>query len=194
MLFKSKQKYLIIGLGNPGPKYEKTRHNAGFICADKLIEYYKASPINVRANAEAFKAVFPEREIYIIKPLTFMNLSGSAVRDVMSFFKITPENIIVIYDDVSLDVGKIRIRPKGSDGGHNGIWDIIKNLNTEQFLRIKIGVGKKPNPEYDLKDWVLGKFDDDGYKQIIEAASKTGDICDLLIDGKLDKARNMYNG
>ena len=194
MLFSSKPKYLIAGLGNPGPKYENTRHNAGFICADSLINYYKATSVNTKACAEAYKAVMPDREIYIIKPLTYMNLSGEAIRDVMHFYKIPLENLIVIYDDVSLDAGKIRIRPKGSDGGHNGIWDIIKNLNTEQFLRIKIGVGKKPNPEYDLKDWVLGKFSSDDLKHVTDAASKTGDICDLLMDGQLDKARNIYNG
>ncbi|MBQ8606288.1 MAG: aminoacyl-tRNA hydrolase [Clostridia bacterium] len=194
MLFNSKPKYLIAGLGNPGLQYEKTRHNAGFICADKLIDYYKASEIRVKANAFAYKAALPDREVYIIKPQTFMNLSGEAVRDVMHFFKIPINNIIIIYDDVSLDAGKIRIRPKGSDGGHNGIWDIIKNLNSEQFLRIKIGVGKKPHPEYDLKDWVLGKFSDEEYKRILEAADKTGAICDLLMAGELDKARNKYNG
>ncbi len=194
MIFKSKPKYLIVGLGNPGAKYEKTRHNAGFICADRLIDYYNASAVKVKANAFAYKSADFEKEIYIIKPQTFMNLSGEAVRDVMSFFKIPKENIIVIYDDVSLVPGKIRIRPKGSDGGHNGIWDIIKNLGTEQFLRIKIGVGKKPTPEYDLKDWVLGKFPDSDYKEIVSAADKTGAICDLLMAGELDKARNMYNG
>ena len=175
MFLNSKPKYLIAGLGNPGSKYERTRHNAGFICADSLVNYYSASAVNVKANAQAFRSVQSDKEIYIIKPQTFMNLSGEAVRDVMKFFK-------------------IRIRPKGSDGGHNGIWDIIKNLNSEQFLRIKIGVGKKPNPEYDLKDWVLGKFSDEELKSVFDAAEKTGDICDLLMDGMLDKARNMYNG
>lgn len=194
MFFNSKEKYLIVGLGNPGSKYERTRHNAGFICADELIEYYRASEVRVKANALVYKAVFPDREIYIAKPQTFMNLSGTAVSEIMRFYKIPLDNIIIIYDDVSLDSGKIRIRPKGSDGGHNGIWDIIKNLNSEQFLRIKIGVGKKPNPEYDLKDWVLGKFPEEDYKSVLAASKKCGAICDLLISGELDKARNMYNG
>ena len=123
-----------------------------------------------------------------------MNLSGGAIGAVMNFYKIPIDNIIVIYDDVSLHCGKIRIRPKGSDGGHNGIWDIIKTLNSEQFMRIKIGVGKKPTPEYDLKDWVLAKFSKSDLELIKTAASKTGDICDLLMNGELDKARNMYNG
>lgn len=194
MLFKNKKRYLIAGLGNPGPKYENTRHNAGFISADELVDYYNASEIKVKANAVVYKAVCGEREIYIVKPQTFMNLSGTAISAVMNYYKIPIENIIIIYDDVSLDVGKIRIRPKGSDGGHNGIWDIIKNLNSENFLRIKIGVGKKPNPEYDLKDWVLGKFTKEDLEKIYTAAKKTGDICNLLMDGELDKARNMYNG
>ncbi len=194
MFFKNKKRYLIAGLGNPGSKYEKTRHNAGYICADSAIEFYGAKSINSKANAEVYKAENGEFEIYIVKPLTFMNLSGGAVCAVMNYYKIPIENIIVIYDDVSLDVGKIRIRPKGSDGGHNGVWDIIKTLNSEQFLRIKIGVGKKPCAEYDLKDWVLGKFTNDELEKINFAAKKTGDICNLLMCGELDKARNMYNG
>ncbi len=194
MLFKGKEKYLIAGLGNPGREYEKTRHNAGFICADSLIDHYKAGEVRCKANALLYKAQTERGELYIAKPQTFMNLSGTAISEIMRFYKIPIENIIIIYDDVSLDVGKIRIRPKGSDGGHNGIWDIIKNLNSEQFLRIKIGVGKKPHPDYDLKDWVLGKFSDDDIKLIDAAAKKTGDICELLFDGQLDKARNKYNG
>lgn len=194
MLFKSKNAYLLAGLGNPGTKYEKTRHNAGFICADKLIGYYGADEIRTRANALLYKARSAGADIYIIKPQTFMNLSGSAIAEVMRFYKIPLENLIVVYDDVSLDAGRIRIRPKGSDGGHNGIYDIIKNLGSEQFLRIKIGVGKKPHPDYDLKDWVLGSFSDEDHKLILQAADKTGKICDLLMSGELDKARNMYNG
>lgn len=112
----------------------------------------------------------------------------------MHYYRIPLENLIVIYDDVSLDAGKIRIRPKGSDGGHNGIWDIIKNVNSEEFLRIKIGVGKKPHPEYDLKDWVLGQPSAEDMNKIIKAAQKTGDICKMLMDGQLDSARNKYNG
>lgn len=194
MLFKTKERYLIAGLGNPGSQYENTRHNAGFICADELVRFYSATPTRTKANAELFKANANGAEIYIIKPLTYMNLSGGAIAEVMRFFKIPVTNFIVIYDDVSLDAGKIRIRPKGSDGGHNGVYDIIKHLNSEQFLRIKIGVGKKPHPEYDLKDWVLSKFTADELKSVETAAKKTGDICNLLFAGQLDKARNMYNG
>lgn len=194
MLFGTKKRYLIAGLGNPGDKYENTRHNAGFICADNLIEYFGAQPLSSKGNALIWRAKDREREVYIIKPQTFMNLSGSAVSSVMHYYRIPLENLIVIYDDVSLDAGKIRIRPKGSDGGHNGIWDIIKNVNSEEFLRIKIGVGKKPHPEYDLKDWVLGKPSSEDLNRINEAAQKTGDICKMLMDGQLDSARNKYNG
>lgn len=194
MFLKSKDRYLIAGLGNPGSTYERTRHNAGFICADECIDYYGARETSCKANALLYKGEKNGREVFIVKPQTFMNLSGTAIADVMRFYKIPTENIIVIYDDVSLDVGKIRIRPKGSDGGHNGVWDIIKNLNSEQFLRIKIGVGKKPHPEYDLKDWVLGKFTDDDLKAVGTAAKKCGDICEMLFDGELDRARNKYNG
>ncbi len=194
MLFSNKKRYLIAGLGNPGSKYENTRHNAGFICADQIIDDLSALPVRTKANALVYKALTSDREIYIVKPQTFMNLSGTAIADVMNYYKIPKENIIIIYDDVSLDVGKIRIRPKGSDGGHNGICDIILHLNTETFLRIKIGVGKKPHPEYDLKDWVLGKFTADDLEKIKTAASKMNDVCTLLFDGELEKARNMYNG
>lgn len=194
MLFKSKPRFLIAGLGNPGAKYEKTRHNAGFICADSLIEYYNASLVKTKANALVYKTKSSEREIYIVKPQTFMNLSGSAVADVMRFYKIPISNIIIIYDDVSLDYGKIRIRPKGSDGGQRGMRDIIEMIGTDDIMRIKIGVGKKPAPEYDIKDWVLSKFDDDSLEKVHSAAKKTGHICDLLMSGELDKARNMYNG
>ena len=194
MLFSSKPKYLIAGLGNPGITYENTRHNAGFICADSLVDYYDASPVKTKANALVYKAVKSEFEMYIIKPQTYMNLSGEAVRDVMQFYKIPKENIIVIFDDTSLDAGKIRIRPKGSDGGQRGMRSIIEQLGFSDIMRIKIGVGKKPNPEYDMKDWVLSKLDKDSLEKVQTAAKKTGDICNLLVKGELDKARNMYNG
>lgn len=194
MLFGTKKRYLVAGLGNPGDKYENTRHNAGFICADSLIEHFGAQPLSSKGNALIWRAKDGEREVYIIKPQTFMNLSGTAVSSVMHYYRIPLKNLIVIYDDVSLDAGKIRIRPKGSDGGHNGIWDIIKNVNSEEFLRIKIGVGKKPHPEYDLKDWVLGKPSPEDLNKINEAAQKTADICKMLMDGQLDSARNKYNG
>ncbi len=194
MLFKTKKRYLIAGLGNPGAKYENTRHNTGFICADRLIKSLGASECRPRGNALIWKGVYGENEVFVIKPQTFMNLSGGAVSAVMHYYKIPLENIIVIFDDVSLDVGRIRIRPKGSDGGHNGIWDIICAVGSEDFMRIKIGVGKKPHPDYDLKEWVLGKFSKDELDLISVAAEKTCDICRMLIDGKLDEARNKYNG
>lgn len=194
MFFNSKERWLIAGLGNPGAKYENTRHNAGFICADKLIEVFSASEQRPRGNALVYRGGYGSREVYIIKPQTFMNLSGEAVSAVMRYYRIPIERLIVIFDDVSLDPGRTRIRPKGSDGGHNGVWDIIKNLDSEDFMRIKIGVGKKPHPDYDLKDWVLGKLSPDDFKAVSEAADKTGDICKMLMDGKLDEARNKYNG
>jgi PTH1 family peptidyl-tRNA hydrolase len=185
---------LIAGLGNPTLRYKKTRHNIGFDTIDRVADTYGIRISRKECKALTGSGMIAGQKVLLVKPQTYMNLSGTATAEIMRFYKIPITNIIVIYDDVSLDVGKIRIRPKGSDGGHNGIWDIIKNLNSEQFLRIKIGVGKKPHPEYDLKDWVLGKFTDDDLKQIDAAAKKTGDICNLLFDGQLDKARNMYNG
>lgn len=194
MLFRNKKRYLIAGLGNPGTKYENTRHNAGFICADRLIGYFGAQQLKSRGGALIWRGQDGDREVYIIKPQTFMNLSGFAVSTVMHYYRIPIENLIVVYDDVSLDAGRIRIRPKGSDGGHNGIWDIIKNLNSHDFMRVKIGVGKKPRPDYDLKDWVLGRLSEQDMQLITAAADKTGDICRMLMDGELERAQNKYNG
>ena len=161
MLFKKRAsgfEYLVVGLGNPGMQYEKTRHNAGFMAADLLAEKYDCT-----LSRNKFDAIYGDTEIgghrvIIAKPQTYMNLSGKAVVAISQFYKIPLSNIIVMFDDISLDVGKIRIRRKGSAGGHNGIKDIIELTGTDEFMRIKIGVGEKPNPEYDLKDWVLGKI------------------------------------
>ena len=145
--------FLIVGLGNPGTQYEYTRHNAGFLTLDALAE--KAG---IRVSSLKFKALYGTgllagEKVVLLKPQTFMNASGEAVRDAAAFYKIPPQRIIVIYDDISLDVGRLRIRRKGSDGGHNGIKSILYLLESDQFPRVKMGVGKKPHPEMDLADW-----------------------------------------
>ena len=161
--------FLIVGLGNPGPKYEFTRHNAGFLCMDLL-----AQQLGVKIDRIKFKSVVADVAIegsrcILMKPQTFMNNSGEAVRDAANFYKIPPEHIIILFDDISLPPGKLRIRRKGSDGGHNGIKSILYLLGSDQFPRIKLGVGAKPRPDYDLADWVLSTFQKDELSRMKEA-------------------------
>ena len=185
--------YMIVGLGNPGKQYETTRHNAGFICLDLLSEKY-----NIKVNKLKFKSLMGDGRIngkrcLFLKPQTFMNLSGEAVRDAAEFYKIPPENIIVICDDISLEPGKMRIRRKGSDGGQRGMRNIIYHLKSDIFPRIKVGVGAKPNPEYDLADWVISHFTKDEAKLIKEVADKVIGAVEYMVDGKIDKAMSDYN-
>ena len=185
--------YMIVGLGNPGKQYETTRHNAGFICLDLLSEKY-----NIKVNKLKFKSLMGDGRIngkrcLFLKPQTFMNLSGEAVRDAAEFYKIPPENIIVICDDISLEPGKMRIRRKGSDGGQRGMRNIIYHLKSDNFPRIKVGVGAKPNPEYDLADWVISHFTKDEAKLIKEVSDKVIGAVEYMVDGKIDKAMSDYN-
>lgn len=185
--------FLIVGLGNPGSKYEFTRHNAGFMCVDMF-----ALDNSIKINKLKFKSLIApctinQKKCLIMKPQTFMNNSGEAVRDCADFYKIKPENIIVIFDDVSLDVGNIRIRRKGSAGGHNGIKSIIYHLNSDNFPRIKIGVGKKPHPDWDLADWVLKSFSKEDLIVMRDVAKDTENIISLMVDGKTEDAMSKYN-
>ncbi len=194
MLFKNTQgaDYLIVGLGNPGSKYDNTRHNIGFAAMD-----YICDKTGTRLDKAKFKALYgtwkyKDKKIILLKPQTFMNLSGEAVGAAARFYKIPPENVIIIYDDVSMAVGKMRIRLKGSAGGHNGIKSIISHIG-DAFPRIKLGVGEKPHPEYDLADWVLGKFTDSDKKALSEKFESAYQSVQLIIDGSTDKAMNLYN-
>ena len=196
VFFKSRKKtfeYLIVGLGNPGMQYENTRHNAGFLSVDALCEDLK---INLQKHK--FDAIFGDAEIsgkrvIIAKPQTYMNNSGTAVAALSRFYKIPADKIIVIFDDISLPVGNIRIRRKGSAGGHNGIKDIIELLGTEDIMRIKVGVGAKPNSDYDLKDWVLGKMPKE-QKEAFETAFKNAAaaVKEIIARG-IDSAMNKYS-
>lgn len=199
MIFNRKKEYggsfdyMIVGLGNPGRQYETTRHNAGFICIDLLAEKH-----GIKITKLKFKSLMGDGRIngkrcLFLKPQTFMNLSGEAVRDAADFYKIPIENIIVICDDISLDPGKMRIRRKGSDGGQRGMKNIIYHLKSDNFPRIKVGVGAKPNPEYDLADWVLSHFSKEEAKLIKEAADKVIGAVEYMVDGKIDKAMSDYN-
>lgn len=185
--------FIVAGLGNPGDKYSKTRHNAGFMALDVICEKY-----NFNINKLKFKSLCGEAEIsgkrvLFIKPQTFMNNSGEALREAASFYKIPPENIIVIFDDISLDPGKIRIRKKGSDGGHNGIKSIIYHLNSDKFPRIKIGVGAKPHPEYDLADWVLGEIPSDLRETFVNSLKSASDALELMLGDNTEAAMAKFN-
>ena len=185
--------FLIVGLGNPGPKYEFTRHNAGFLCIDLLAQH-----LGVRIDRIKFKSVVADvaiegRRCILMKPQTFMNNSGEAVRDAANFYKIPPEHIIILFDDISLPPGKLRIRRKGSDGGHNGIKSILYLLGSDQFPRVKLGVGTKPHPDYDLADWVLSTFQKDEFPLMKEAMEKACEAVPLLVREETDRAMNLYN-
>ncbi len=185
--------YLVVGLGNPGNKYTYTRHNSGFLCLDML-----SDKLNIRIDRLKFKSLICDTTInghrcIVMKPQTFMNNSGEAVRECAAFYKIPAEKVIVIYDDISLDVGKLRIRRKGTDGGHNGIKSIIYHLNSDQFPRIKVGCGKKPHPDYDLADWVLSEFKKDELKALEPALSNACKALELMLDNNIEKAMNLYN-
>ena len=185
--------FLIVGLGNPGKNYEFTRHNAGFLTLDHIASELDTEINNLKNNALVADVVINNHRCLLAKPQTFMNNSGTAVRDIAKFYKIPPEKIIVIFDDISLPCDKLRIRRKGTDGGHNGIKSIISHLNSDQFPRIKIGVGAKPNPEYDLADWVLSKFGKDDTEQLKAAITKATEVLPFILDGEIDKAMNKAN-
>lgn len=185
--------WLIVGLGNPGSKYEFTRHNAGFLCVDLF-----ASENNFKIDRLKFKALCADvrlgsQRCLFLKPQTFMNLSGEAVKEAASFYKIPPERILVLFDDISLDIGKMRIRRKGSDGGHNGIKNIIYHLGANNFPRIKIGVGAKPHPDYDLADWVLKPFTQPELKNLRSCCDNACKAIELIINGKTDEAMSKFN-
>lgn len=185
--------YIIAGLGNPGAKYEGTRHNIGFICVDML-----AQKLDFKIKKLKFKSLYADEKIcgvrcLIMKPQTFMNESGIAIREAAAFYKIPPENIIIIFDDISLEPGRMRIRKKGSAGGHNGLKSIIYHLNSDEFQRIKIGVGSKPHPDYDLADWVLSAFSKNDVPKVREALENACNALELMISGKTDEAMNKFN-
>ena len=185
--------WLIAGLGNPEAKYEGTRHNAGFAALD-----YLAGKWSISVSKSKFQGLWGQgevdgRKVCLLKPLTYMNLSGDSIAPLAAFFKIPADHVIVLCDDITQAPGKLRIRPSGSAGGHNGLKSIIARLGTDAFPRIRIGVGEKPRPDYDLADWVLGRFPEEDAKAVsgrwpdIEAAAR------LLMAGKLSEAQNKYN-
>lgn len=195
MIFKKESvyEYLVVGLGNPGKEYENTRHNVGFKTADILAESYSITQFKEKYNALICDCKIASHRILLAKPLTYMNLSGQAVSAIAKFYKIPTDNIIVIFDDISLPVGKIRVRAKGTHGGHNGMKNIAELLATNDIKRVKIGVGEKPHPDYDLKDWVLGAFSKEDSENIALAFKKAADAVKEIICADTVSAMNKFN-
>jgi len=188
-----KPEFIIVGLGNPGIDYERTRHNAGFMAMSVIEEKTGAQVNNYKFKAKTAVTQIGGKQCLLMKPETFMNLSGEAVSQAMNFYKIPIENVLVIFDDISLEPGNMRIRRKGSAGGHNGLKSIIECCGSEDFPRIKIGVGKKPHPDYDLADWVLGKFSEEDKKKLAEVFANVLPATELIVQGKIAEAMNKYN-
>ena len=185
--------YIICGLGNPGTQYEGTRHNIGFMTIDTLCEKYKLDCKKLRFKSLTCDAMISGKRCLIMKPTTFMNNSGEAVTEAMSFYKIPPERSIIVFDDISLEPGKLRIRRKGSDGGHNGIKSIIYLSGSDMFPRIKMGVGAKPHPDYNLADWVLGHFKKEQAEALETAMDNAVSSIELMVGGKMNEAMNKFN-
>lgn len=195
-MFKStpQDAWLIVGLGNPGKEYERSRHNCGFRALDRL-----AQALNVKVDKLKFQGLYTQTayngiKLYLLKPQTYMNLSGKSVVQLSAFFKIPPQRIIVLFDDISLAPGRLRVRAEGSAGGHNGIKSIIQELGSQDFPRVKIGVGAKPNPDYDLADWVLGSFSALDEKAMAVSLENAGQAALAVIDKGVPEAANRFNG
>ena len=186
--------WLLVGLGNPGDKYENTRHNAGYMVVDEIGNRQRIPIQKLKYKALTNTTELGGQKVLVMKPVTYMNLSGEAVRQAADFYKVPAERILVISDDTALAVGKLRIRKGGSAGGHNGLKSIIQQLGTDQFPRLRVGVGEKPHPDYDLADWVLGHFTGQDKKDMDAAVAKAADAVEYLLSQGLDRAMNRYNG
>lgn len=185
--------FVVAGLGNPGGQYIHTRHNTGFLAIDYICKKYCAKVNKSEHKGLVGDVMINGKRILLVKPQTFMNLSGECVKEILGFYKIPYENFVVIFDDISLDVGRLRVRRDGSAGGHNGIKSIIAHLGTEVFPRIKVGVGQKPHPDYDLANWVLSEFSE---KELATLDSSFETVCkglEQIIDGKIDEAMQICN-
>ena len=196
MLFSAKgsPQFLIAGLGNPGPKYENTRHNAGFLCIDALAREHSVSVDTLKHKALVTRCSVGDVPCILAKPQTFMNLSGESIGALARFYKIPPERIVILCDDVNFAPGTLRIRKKGSDGGQKGLRSIIEHLNSEDFVRLRLGVGVKPHPQMDLADWVLSKFSDADRKGLDAAIQNAVKAVQLIVKGETDLAMSRYNG
>jgi len=185
--------HLVVGLGNPGKTYALTRHNAGFLCMDAICERYGARTDRSKFKALVGEATIAGARVLLVRPQTYMNASGEAVAAAAKFYRIDPAHIIILSDDVSLDVGGMRVRGKGSDGGQRGLRSIIDDLGTDQFPRVRFGVGKKPHPDYDMKDWVLSTFSPSELEKLRSLFPIACDGIEHLIRGDLDAAMQTCN-
>jgi len=195
MIFKSSGcDWMIVGLGNPGKEYEFTRHNVGFRATDLLAGLLKTKIDRLKFKALTRLVTVDGKKVLLVQPQTYMNASGAAVGALASYYKVKPERILVIFDDISLPVGRLRIRKDGSAGGHNGIKSLIQSLGSDQFPRIKVGVGAKPHPDYDLADWVLSKFTSQEEKDLAPALENAAKAALLIMEQGTEKASSAYNG
>ena len=185
--------FIIVGLGNIGKQYDLTRHNAGFLAIDYIAEKYGAKIDRVKFHATVGECNIGGARVLLMKPSTLMNNSGVAVGEAAAFYKIPPERVLVLHDEISFDAGKLRIRRKGSAGGHNGLKSIIARLPGEEFPRIKIGIGKKPNPEYDLADWVLGKMPESDLKALRDRFDDIANASEMIVKGDIDGAMAKFS-
>ena len=196
MFFERKSgapKWLIVCLGNPGPRFEGTRHNAGFLAADAISKKFGVSINKLRFKALTGNCRIGGETVMVLKPQTYMNLSGESVIQAVRFYKIPADHVIVISDEMALPIGKIRVKTKGSAGGHNGLKSIIEKLGTEEFPRIRLGVGAPPHPDYDVKDWVLSVFKNQDAEDMADAAERAADAAACYINEGAERAMNKYN-
>ena len=186
--------WILCCLGNPGREYENSRHNVGFLTADTLAAKKGFEIKRIRFKALTGTVEIGGHKVLVMKPNTYMNLSGTALQEAAAFYKVPPERCLVVSDDVTLDPGRLRLRRNGSAGGHNGLKSIINMLGSQDFPRVKIGVGKKPHPDYDLADWVLGKFSPEDQKRVAQAAETACEAIECILTQGMDRAMNRYNG
>lgn len=195
MLFRKPAcEYLVVGLGNPGREYAGTRHNVGFRAAARLAEKAGAKLDRAKFQALTCLCTVAGHRVLLMQPQTYMNNSGQAVRQAADFYKLPPERVLVLFDDVDLDVGRLRVRRNGSAGGHNGIKSIITCLGSQEFPRVKIGVGAKPHPDYDLADWVLSRFSAQECKALDPAIGRAAEAVEVILTDGLERAASRFNG
>ena len=194
MFGKANEAWLIVGLGNPGKDYERTRHNAGFRALDLLAEKLNCKVDKGKFQGLYGQTVYSGKKLFLLKPMTYMNLSGRSVLQLSAYFNIPPQRIIVMFDDISLEPGRLRVRADGSAGGHNGIKSIIAEIGSQAFPRVKIGVGAKPHPEQDLADWVLSFFSAQEEKALAGALERAADAALCIIDHGIPETANRFNG